>query len=229
MGVGGEIESDLNSWGRSAPLTTLLERLARDNDVAPAYERLRLRLVTFFRVHFPVQAEALADEAIDRLASRLDDGTPVDNPASYALGIARFLLLEAGARQRKEAHAAREAMLESELQEPEPESDPALPALRNCLDSIDPESARLILEYYGDGDGGASRIDRRQRLAERLGMTLNALRNRALRTRMALEKCMQARLEADSRDSDGDISSKTNTRGMMRKPPYGRPRDDVHE
>jgi DNA-directed RNA polymerase specialized sigma24 family protein len=235
MGGGGEIEPDLNSRDRSAPLDTLLDRLASGSDVAPAYEQLRMRLVTFFRLRFPVEAEALADEAIDRLARRLDDGTQVDNPASYALGIARFLLLEASTRQRKEAHAAREAMLELELQAPDTESDPALPALRACLDSIDPESARLILEYYAVDDDrnehgdGESRIERRQRLAARLGMTLNALRNRALRTRLALEKCIRGRLAADSGQPDGDIPSKTNTRDMMRHPPHDRPRDDAHD
>ena len=224
MGGGGEIEPDLNARGTSAPLDTLLERLASGSDVAPAYEQLRMRLVAFFRLRFPVEAEALADEAIDRLARRLDDGTQVDNPASYALGIARFLLLEASTRQRKEAHAAREAMLELERQTPEAEPDPALPALRACLDSIDPESARLILEYYAVEDG-ESRIERRQRLAARLGMTLNALRNRALRTRLALEKCVRGRLAADPDQHHGDISSNTNTRDMMRYPAHGRPRD----
>jgi DNA-directed RNA polymerase specialized sigma24 family protein len=227
MDVGGEIESDLNSPGRSAPLKTLLERLAIDSDVARAYEQLRLRLTTYFRLRFPAEAEALADEAIDRLARRLEDGTQVDNPASYALGIARFLVMETAARQRREGHAAREAMLELELQVADVEFDPALPALRTCLGCLDPESARLILEYYAV-DGGTARIERRQQIAERLGMTLNALRNRALRTRMALEKCVRARLEDESARPGSDIPSKADTRNIMR---YSRrdPTSDTHD
>ncbi len=210
------------------PLTTLLSRLAADQDAAPAYEQLRLRLVTFFRRRFPVEAEAFADEAIDRLARRLNDGTPVDNLAAYALGIARFIALEGEARRRKEHHAAREAQRELEWQMPDSAADPALPALRACLDSLEPESARLILEYYAL-DGGASRIERRQLLAERAGLTLNALRNRALRTRMALEKCVKARLGGEIANSPGDIPSNAITEEMLSSDSAGPPRDDVYD
>jgi DNA-directed RNA polymerase specialized sigma24 family protein len=223
--VGGKVESDAGSPGRAAPLRSLLDRLALDDEVAAAYERLRTRLVTFFRLTFPVEAEALADEAIDRLARRLQDGTPVDHLAGYALGIARLLVLETGTRQRKEDLAARGAMLEAELNVPESEPDPALPALQACLESAGPESARFILEYYA-GEGGASRIERRRQLAERAGMTLNALRNRALRLRTALEKCVTARLQAaESPHAVGDIARKIITRDMMKQ----RPRDEAYD
>ena len=214
MDPGSEIEADVNSPGRSAALHCLLERLGVGSDGASAYEQLRLRLVTFFRHRFPVEAEALADEAIDRLARRIEEGTAIENPASYALGIARFLVLEAGARQRKETQAARDALFELELNSSETESDPALPALRACLEAMDAESAQLILGYYGTDDGG-SRIERRQRLAESFGVTLNALRNRALRTRLALEKCVSARLVGKTVNSSGDVPSKTYTRDML--------------
>jgi DNA-directed RNA polymerase specialized sigma24 family protein len=228
MDPGSEIETDVNSPGRSAALHSLLERLGVGGDGASAYEQLRLRLVTFFRLRFPVEAEALADEAIDRLGRRIEEGTPIENPASYALGIARFLVLEAGARQRKETQAARDALFELELLGPETESDPALPALRACLEAMDGESARLILEYYGADDGG-SRIERRQRLAESYGLTLNALRNRALRTRLALEKCVTARFAGKTVNSVGDVPSKTHTRDMLTYSPDGNSGNDAYE
>jgi DNA-directed RNA polymerase specialized sigma24 family protein len=228
MDVGREIESDASSARRSAPLDALLERLARGSDGASAYEQLRLRLVTFFRLRFPVEAEALADEAIDRLARRVEDGTQIEHPASYALGIARFLVMEAGARQKREIQAAQEALLELELQAPETESDPALPALRACLDALDGDSARLILEYYS-ADTGESRIERRQRLAESFGLTPNALRNRALRTRLALEKCVRARLEHETVNSRGDVPVKIPTRDMLRYTQTEGAHDDGHD
>jgi DNA-directed RNA polymerase specialized sigma24 family protein len=223
MDVLSEFDSMFDLSARSAPLKTLLERLALDDDVAKAYQKLHLRLATYFRLRFPVEAEALADEAIDRLARRLADGTSVDNPLSYALGIARFLALEAAARQKKQQQAARDAALELEQQQSDVESDPALPALQACLGCLDPDSARLILEYYAL-DGGAARIERRQRMAERLGMTLNALRNKALRTRMALERCVRARLRPESPAPDRDISPRVDTKNIMQpsRPP-GRP------
>jgi DNA-directed RNA polymerase specialized sigma24 family protein len=228
MDAGSEIETDANSAGQSAPLESLLQRLAVGTDVASAYEQLRLRLVTFFRLRFPVEAEALADEAIDRLARRINDGTQIDNPAGYALGIARFLALEAAARQRKESHAAREALLDMELNTCEAEADPALPALRACLEAMDRDSARLIVEYYVADDGG-SRIARRQRLAESLGLTPNALRNRALRSRLALEKCVSARLERETENLGGDTPAKTHTRDMWRYAHNERSSDGDHD
>jgi DNA-directed RNA polymerase specialized sigma24 family protein len=200
---------------REAPLDTLLERLAAGGDAAPAYENLRLRLVTYFRLRFPAEAEALADEAIDRLARRLSDGTAVLNLAGYALGIARLLVLETSSRQRKERDAALEAALDRELNR-EDEPDPALGALRTCLEALGAESAAFILDYYG-AEAGATRIARRQALAERLGVSLNTLRNRALRIRIGLEKCVRARFQIDAPGpgSHSDETGISDTRHIM--------------
>jgi DNA-directed RNA polymerase specialized sigma24 family protein len=232
MDVEGQIESEATTTSRGELLQSVLDRLARDRDVAAAYEQLRMRLVTFFRMSCPVEAEALADEAIDRLGRRLSDGTPVDNLGGYALGIARFLAMEASARRRKEQHAAREAMMEQEgdVDLEQAEFDPAVPALRVCLKCIDPESARFILEYYA-ADGGAARIERRRQLAERMGMTPNALRNRALRARIALEKCVRGRLRAAAGEGSpgySDVPRKTATRNIMQYPVCDR-RHDLRE
>jgi DNA-directed RNA polymerase specialized sigma24 family protein len=211
---------------RATPLEILLDHLAAGGDAAPAYEHLRLRLVSYFRLRFPPEAEALADEAIDRLARRLDDGIPVMSLAGYALGIARLLVLETSARQSKERIAARAAMFELEIHHQEIEPDPAQPALRKCLEAIGPESAAFILDYYS-AEAGAARIARRQALAEHSGLTLNALRNRALRIRIGLEKCVRARLQSaiprsgllpDSK-SRGDETANSDTRHIMRPGP----------
>jgi DNA-directed RNA polymerase specialized sigma24 family protein len=221
--VGGEIDLEKSSQGNAPPLSTLLERLAIGQDVAQAYERLRMRLVAFFRLRFPVEAESLADETIDRLARRLDDGTPVENLAGYALGIARFVVIETEARRRKELTAARGALLDATLGADDAEPDPAVPALQACLESLGPESTRFLLEYYA-AEEGAARIERRRQLAERAGTTLNALRNRALRLRTALEKCVGARLEAESRQPGGDIAPEILTKRMW--DPYSRDEAD---
>jgi DNA-directed RNA polymerase specialized sigma24 family protein len=182
--------------GRSAPLDALMRRLAAGGQVGPGYERLRFRLVTYFRMRFPADAEALADTALDRLAMRLGDGTAVQNLAAYALGIARLITLETATRRYKEREAASEAQRLVELHEHPLEPDPAAPALRACLEALGAESATLILEYYAESSG-AARIERRQRLAEQTGLSLNALRNRALRIRERLEACVKARVRGD--------------------------------
>jgi DNA-directed RNA polymerase specialized sigma24 family protein len=149
-------------------------------------------LVAFFRIRFPVQSETLADDALDRLARRLAQGTPVDNLEAYAHGIARLMLLEEGNRQRKQRRAAVEALHDAVTLSAEP--DAALPILKSCLESLGHEAATFILDYYA-ADGGTDRIERRQRMAEGSGVSLNALRNRALRIRLSLEKCVRLRLQ----------------------------------
>jgi DNA-directed RNA polymerase specialized sigma24 family protein len=195
----------------------LLQRLAGDGPGAVGYERLRIRLIAFFRLRFPAQAEALADEAFDRLARRLADGTAVDSPEGYALGIARLLLLETQNREKKERRMADEALRDLDMVgvlSPEAEPHPAEPALRACLEGMGREAEAFILDYY-EADTGTDRIARRQQLAQRLGLTLNALRNRALRMRLALESCVRARLQRDGLPRDRDGKSNSDTSGKM--------------
>ncbi len=197
--------------GDQQAFAALLARLAADGgdegDAAAHYERLRARLIALFRLHVPHEAEALADEALERLARRLSEGVVVAHLASYLHGIARLVLLEARSRplQRRASDAelerlpAPDAIHDAE----EEEFDPATrKALRACFAKLGTEASKLILAYYefgadGMGDTGAGRIRRRQQLAERLGLSLNALRNRALRVREALEACVRARLAGD--------------------------------
>lgn len=179
------------------PLRALLAHLGGGRDAAAAYEALRRRLIAFFRLHLPAQADDLADVALDRLGRRLAESVAVEDTGGYALGIARFLVREAHAQA---ARAAR-AQDDPSLQPPAPDADATADALRfeavlaaldTCLDAAGPAQGRLILDYYG-ADGG-ERIALRQRLAAALGISLNALRNRALRLREALEACVRGRL-----------------------------------
>ena len=178
----------------SAAFHVLLERLADTDAGGLGYERLRSRLVAFFRFRFAAQAEALADQALDRLARRLWDGTAVDSLESYVLGIARLLVLEEENRQRKERLGAIEAMRNAELDRWDGEADAAIAALRACLASLGEDGPSFILSYYAAGDG-AARIERRRHMAAASGLTMNALRNRALRLRLTLEKCVRGRLQ----------------------------------
>lgn len=186
----------------------LLERLGvSELSAEVAYERLRARLIAFFRLHLPAQAEALADEVLDRLGRRLCEGTQVDSPLHYALGIARLLLLEARGRVQRERRTVDEELRRSQLEAVA--SDESLrkaqaAALEACLQTLSPEDAALILDYYGAD--GAARIRRRQQLADALGLSLNALRNRALRLRSRLEACARSRLGVMDQDRESQQS-----------------------
>ncbi|MBS0555968.1 MAG: hypothetical protein JSR27_00985 [Proteobacteria bacterium] len=174
-----------------APWRALLQRLGG----AAAYEELRRRLVLILRVRVPTRAEELADESFDRLARRLAANAPIDNPAAFALGIARKLILEAETQAARQARALADPTTQPQSVEPDDaDTDAARFALRFCLQRLDADKRSLILEYYACD--GAARIAARQRMAQQQGMSLNALRNLALRLRETLQRCLRGRLAA---------------------------------
>ena len=56
----------------------LLARLSADGGDAQAYEALRRRLIQFFKLHVPAEADDLADVVLDRLARRIHEGIDVE-------------------------------------------------------------------------------------------------------------------------------------------------------
>ena len=170
-------------------LERLLARLDADPDrAAEAYELLRQTLTRFFDwrgAHFP---DECADEAINRLARRLDEGAEVEDPRGYALGIARLVLME-----RSRSPQLRQDELDEQTPAPPPARTDDRPHLHDCLDNclaaLPAESRTLILEYYQDQR--RLKIDRRVRLATDLGLTAQALRSRAQRVRDRLERCVR--------------------------------------
>jgi DNA-directed RNA polymerase specialized sigma24 family protein len=165
----------------------LLDRLGPDSDSAGlAYETLRRTLVGFFTWRGAATPEECADETLDRLASRLDEGVEVHDVPRFARGIARLVLLE---------HWRRPEARRSELDDrpgPASTSTPGDEALHSCLDrclsELPPDGGKLILAYYVDE--GRGRIERRRELARALGVSDTALRNRAQRLRERLERCI---------------------------------------
>ena len=163
------------------------------NTAAESYELLRLWLVKFFAWEGARAPEDWADEVLDRVAARLLDGEAIANVTAYASGVARLALKEALRKQDRE----RPGLVELPVLQPEIPDGRAAGCLTRCLASLPPESRSFILEYY-NGDA-AERIATRHRMADRLGISMNSLRNRALRLRDRLEACLNSCL--DGRDT----------------------------
>lgn len=179
-------------WALSAEaFTGLLAALHPDRDQAALrYEDLRTRLVRVFLWEHAIDPEALADDALTRLARRLEEGEQIQNVPAFLNGIARNLLKEESNRRQR---------LEPLIDLPAPVSNTDLErqhaALESCLATWEPDKRQLLIAYY-QGDQSA-RIQGRQRLAAQLGLELNALRNRALRLRDRLEACIRKQLQRD--------------------------------
>jgi len=166
----------------------LLSRLGPDAERAGAvYEHLRRALVSFFAWRGAATPEECADETLDRLARRLDDGVVVEDVAPFARGIARLVLLEHW--RRSEARGVSlDGLGSGHPVTPEPPDEVLSECLSRCLSELAPESRDLILEYYVAE--GRRRIEARKHIAQALGVSESALRNRAQRLRDRLERCL---------------------------------------
>jgi len=190
--LGRSDDSARKPWSLDAEsFDRLLAALHPDRRTASAeYERMRQRLIRFFSIQQGRSPDDLADTAFNRIARRIAEGEEIRNAQQYLSGVARMLLLEDRYKRRQEEHAMRLVANAGN----DPGSDHELPrALEACLETL-PAKSRELLERYYSAEGRA-RIASRQKMAEEMGMELNALRNRALRLRDRLEECIQRRMD----------------------------------
>lgn len=179
-------------------LSDFLLRLHSDRDRAgEEYERIRQRIIDFFRFHHCLDAEKLADETIDRAIRRLQE-TDVGDVRTYLFGVASYVLRETFKRPEYEVpldpervpvfvdpNRAWEQKSEDHLYERR------LTCLRQCLQMLQAREQRLILDY--DLEEGS--IEKRRKLAESLGITPSNLRVQMFRVRRKLrglvEECLR--------------------------------------
>lgn len=167
------------------PFDSLLDWLDRDREAAgQKYETIRAGLVRIFISNGFCDAEDLADIAINRVVARLPDikHDYVGEPAHYFLGVARNVIRES--RRRKEITTDVLAVSAGEITDVSDEVE----CLRKCLKLLPRGQRDLAMEYYLYS--GSEKIAHRKCLAEELGITLRALRVRAHRVRVTLQKCV---------------------------------------
>ena len=187
--------SSKTKWTLTAEaFAKLLACLDPDAETAgEKYEAIRQKLVKFFDwrgAHFP---EDCADETLNRVTRKIDEGDVIQDVATYCHGVARLVFLET----LKSADGKRTDFEElPPLVAPEPvveESNARQECFNRCLRELPAASQQVLLQYYQDEK--RSKINNRLSLAERLGIPLNALRNRVQRLRDKLEQCIHQCLQ----------------------------------
>jgi DNA-directed RNA polymerase specialized sigma24 family protein len=177
-----------------AALGTLLNRLGPNREAACLeYEAIRLKLMHFFDRRGMPMSDALADETLDRVARRIDEGEAVEHPRAYCYGVARRVLLEREKRRAKEAAALSAAASFRRPEDPPEVIEARVSCLERCLQELPPESRDLIVRYY-EGEGNVH-LDSRHRLADTLSVTYATLKTRAYRIRTQLHECLLRCLE----------------------------------
>lgn len=173
----------------------LLDWLDADRDRAGRkYESIRLRLIKIFTCRGCHQAEELADETINRVVARvveLASGYQGD-PALYFYGVSQKVHLE----YLRKAHSqpvnlplATEISQNTQTIDLTSDIEPEYECLERCLEQLPPDNRDLVLRYYQQER--KAKIEHRKSLAIELGIAVNALRIRAHRIRLVLQRCVR--------------------------------------
>jgi DNA-directed RNA polymerase specialized sigma24 family protein len=151
------------------------------------YEKIRLRLIKIFTCRGCFESEDLADETINRVAKRLKDIADEfeGDRSQYFYGVASKVYLEYV--RKKPAPSPPPPRRDSDEVELE------YRCLERCMERLTSDNRQLVLQYYQEEK--RAKIDHRKRLAESLGIALNALRIRAHRIRLTLLECVQQCLQ----------------------------------
>ena len=163
------------------------------------YEAIRLRLIKIFTCRGCQAAEELADETINRVIARIveiADGYRGD-PALYFYGVAQKVFLEYSRKAHgPQAHVPLDyaaVSLSTQGVVLVEDFEPEYSCLEQCLERLLPENRDLVVRYYQQER--QAKIDHRKMLASELGIAVNALRLRAHRIRLTLQRCVLDCLE----------------------------------
>jgi len=172
--------------------TRLLNCFDADRERAgEKYEDLRRILIRFFEWRGAPYPEEHADEAINRVARRLDEGVEIKNLAAYSYEVARLVFLETTKgddSKNLSLESVKLAPVAVDNREELAERELRLQCLEDCLQYLPEQSSELIVEYYRSEKRG--QVERRRALAERFGVRRDALANRVQRLRDKLEHCV---------------------------------------
>jgi DNA-directed RNA polymerase specialized sigma24 family protein len=166
----------------------LLRWLNPDREQAGGiYENIRVRLIKIFAAKGCFEAEDLADETLNVVASKIDwliehyEG----NPALYFYGVARNIYFE----HRKK----RPPPDPPPPDPPNPDLERACDCLDRCLEELGPDERSLAIRYQEDDK--QKRIAHRKQLADEFQITRNALRIRVFHIHSRLEQCVEECLQ----------------------------------
>ncbi len=166
---------------------SLLARLGEDPEQGGRqYIWLRTRLVNLLRMKGHSAPEEGADVALDRVAAKLAGGEIIRDLYSFSYGVANLIALEDHRKQNQtrktlDHYSSFRALTETF-------DERIFHLIQVCLDQLPAKDRTLLLEYYTCAEQRDS-LNCRKTIAERMQLTLNALRLNVFRLRAKLEIC----------------------------------------
>jgi DNA-directed RNA polymerase specialized sigma24 family protein len=166
---------------------------------AVEYEQFRRRMTRFFAARGCWEADQLADDVLDRVASRSDQlyGQYVGERARFFYGVARNVYYEHLRRNAAE-NAAQAAHVPPAPARGCTGADPEWEdrCLAACLETLSEEDRRLLVEYYQAPSSGRAAV--RRQLAEDNALTTDNLRQRTRRIRERVRTSLMRYLDVEN-------------------------------
>ncbi len=171
-----------------------------ENSDGRNYLEMRRRLVVYFDRKNCAAPDELADETLNRVARRLEEEGKIESeaPAKYCCITARFIFLES-LREIDKTNVSLDGVLQttqtnllaatrSDDDEEKEIKEKMLDCLEQCTAKLEPANRDIIIGYYFGTE--RVKIENRRALAQRIGISTNALSIRACRIRDKLESCV---------------------------------------
>ena len=190
-------ESKKNWAITSSAFARLLQWLdeGKDSD-GRNYLEMRQRLVAYFDRKNCLTPDDFADETLNRVARRLQEEGQIESetPAKYCYITAKFVFMESLRGADKKSVPLDEVLKQSESNHLAAEDEEKvlkekmLDCLELCTGKLEAANREMIVSYYHGEE--RVKIENRRALAEKLGISTNALTIRACRIRDKLEGCV---------------------------------------
>jgi len=171
----------------------ILAWLNPNRDVAATmYVQLRQDLAKMFIWGRCADPEGMTDEAFDRVARKVHDVRPTyeGDPRLYFRAVANNLIKENHKKIKTQLSIDDIDLPEPPITETEDEAAAHIEeCLQLCLHKLSPHKRELIISYYAKEK--QAKIDHRNELAQKFGITIETLRVRVFRLRESLAKCIE--------------------------------------
>ncbi len=135
-------------------------------------------------------SEELTDEVFDRVAWKVHEvrQTYVGDPRLYFRGVANNVIKEHLKKLKNQVSLESIDPPQQSSAKVDHEKAVLEECLNRCLEKLDSEQRELVLAYYAKDR--QAKIDHRNEIATKLGVTVPALRVKVYRIREKLERCM---------------------------------------
>jgi len=171
----------------------ILAWLNPNRDVAAAmYVQLRQDLARMFIWGRCADPEGMTDEAFDRVAKKVHAVRPTyeGDPRLYFRAVANNLIKENHKKIKTQLSIDDIDLPEPPITETEDEAAADIEeCLQLCLQKLSPNKRELIISYYAKEK--QAKIDHRNELAQKFGITVETLRVRVFRLRESLAECIE--------------------------------------